>query len=184
MKGVVFTLDAIFALAIASFAISILVYLQFYSQIPVGTSYLQTSNLFQTLSSTNISEIASSNQTAQDILGASAAQNDTWPQQYANNQNDGYANHGPMSSSTSFVFSSASGISAGPVAAYGKVFIGGSKELYALNATAGTLSWTYATGNTINNLLAQGGSIIINNGTNLIKLNANRCKRVGGCGHP
>ena len=173
MKGVVFTLDAIFALAIASFAISILVYLQFYSQIPVGTSYLQTSNLFQTLSSTNISEIASSNQTAQDILGASSAQNDTWPQQYANNQNDGYANHGPMSSSTSFVFSSASGISAGPVAAYGKVFIGGSKELYALNATAGTLSWTYATGNTINNLLAQGGSIIINNGTNLIKLNAN-----------
>lgn len=173
MKGIVFTLDAIFALAIASFAISILVYLQFYSQVPMGTSSSQASTLLQALSAANVSEIASSNLTAQYILGGSLAQNDTWPEQYANNQNDGFANHGPATSSVSFIFSRANSISSGPVAAYGKVFIGGSDTLYALNATAGTLSWTYTTENTIDNLLAQGGSIIINNGTNLIKLNAN-----------
>ena len=114
----------------------------------------------------------SSSAVASYILGSSLAQNDTWPEQYGNNQNAGFANHGPMSSSVAFIYSGANGISAGPVVAYGKVFIAGADTVYAISATTGALSWKYTGGNTILNMLTEGGSVVVNNGTNLIKLNA------------
>ncbi len=183
MKGIVFTLDAIFALAIASFAISILVYLQFYSQVPMGTSYLQASNLFQTLSATNVSELASSNLTAQDIFNTSIAQNDTWSMQSENNQNDGFSNHGPMSPNIAFIYSNYtadSGISAAAIAAYGRVYIATANSLnlpgiFAVNATTGTRSWSsISIGKTyIQSMLAlPDGSIALLNNTYITKRNA------------
>ncbi len=172
MKGIVFTLDSIFALTIASFAISILVYLQFYSQVPLQISYSGATSTFQTLSTTNVSTLISSSAVAGQILGSGLAQNDTWPEPSGNSANDGYSYHGPARPSVAFLYTiSANTISAGPIIAYGRVYFAAGPKVYALNATYGTLSWTYNNKNNINSMLAEGGSLIIENTTNLAKLN-------------
>lgn len=59
MKGFVFTIDAVFALIIASIATTLLLYINFYSPIVYGTGALDASGMEQSLLSTTIGNVCS-----------------------------------------------------------------------------------------------------------------------------
>lgn len=171
MKGIIFTLDSIFALIIAVAAISMMAYF-FYS--PQTTSVLSSSSaesILQNLLSTNVESLASSNPIYSNLTYQANASGEVWDQYQRDQYRIGSNTHGPLSPSVSFLFNAGAqptGISVD----YGMIFFGAGSTLYALNATTGKLVWKKVTGSAIiNQPIIYSGMLIYQNSTNMTAVN-------------
>ncbi|MEM3744595.1 MAG: hypothetical protein QW759_02010, partial [Candidatus Micrarchaeaceae archaeon] len=141
MKAIIFTLDAVFALIIASISISILLYVSYITPTPYTLHYSEAASIMHELSSTTISGIASSNLLARSIVQQTYGANETWPMQ----AKDAYCNagnpYGPIAPFLYVIFTANSPITTPVVADYEKIFFASSNVIYAVNATTGSLAW-------------------------------------------
>ena len=87
MKGFVFTLDALFALMIAAIGIAIVFYFAYTSPSPYTVQHSASVGLLNTFSSSNLGQILSIPMVGY-ISNQSAASNQTWSMEYANQYNN------------------------------------------------------------------------------------------------
>lgn len=174
MKGIVFTLDALFALIIAVSAISILLYFQFYSQTPYQIRYSEASGIMQTLLSANVSSIAAQDPIAAMIVQQTQAQNASFsgfPDQY----NSGYSLYGPSEPGISYIISvnSMNSPTHSVFVCCNKIFFQGSTRIYAYNKTSGTLSWEHEIApQTVSSMAVYDGVVFYANDISITALNA------------
>ncbi len=173
MKGVVFTLDALFALIIAVASISIMLYFFYVPQVSYSFRYSEASSILSQLENANISSISQSNKLAYQIASLSNGYSSYWPQQWKNSEGDAGSSYGPIYPFVSFEFSAQSNIQTGIVADYGNIYFGSGQYLYAVNATTGTKSWIKNAQTPIQSTPAIYNNLVIYaNSTNITALNA------------
>ena len=80
MKGVIFTLDAMFALIVAAVSVSILLYFNYYAQTPTTVPYSNAQAILYDLVSTPVEGIQNGSVLARTIANQFAGANETWPQ--------------------------------------------------------------------------------------------------------
>ena len=140
MKGFVFTLDALFALLIASLGISLLLYFTYTTPAPY---YIQSSS-----SSSPLSSLASARLGAiTDIplisyIGQqNAASNQTWPMSVKDQYNNGGNNNGPQALTLNYAFNATASIANGTIVSnYGNVYFGAGNVVYAINVSPGNVA--------------------------------------------
>lgn len=122
MKGIVFTIDAVFAIMIATIAISILLY---FNYMPVNQYNIKASSLGaleNTLSTTNLQNLSSP--LAAQINYQNQAANEGWYGFYQNNTGSNSNANGPYTDSLLMVYNTSTDINAsGIVAANGAISI-------------------------------------------------------------
>ncbi len=109
MKGIVFTLDAVFAIMIATIAISILLYFHYTSINQYSISVTSVNKLVYLLSATTLGNFTGSPLAAQ-MNNQYQGRQQTWPEFYQNNSNDASNPNGPYSDSLLLVFNSTGAI--------------------------------------------------------------------------
>jgi hypothetical protein len=134
MKGFVFTLDAIFSLVFAAFAISALVYVSYSGYIPPSIQTPQVSAISRTLLSASLQQLGQMN----PIYGAGSG--GTWPQYGADSGLSFGGPFGPGGPYLLYSYTAAANIIPAPVASGGYVAFTTSNLLYELNATTGAAS--------------------------------------------
>ena len=144
MKGIAFTLDAIFALIIASASISILLYFQFLPQTPYVLKVVDAENLLNLLSTTNISSLSSSSPIAYAMVNQQAGGLAGWDNPSSQVSGQLSSSYGPRSPFVASIFFAGNTITTGIVADYGDLYFGAGNSLYALNKT-GRMVWVNTT---------------------------------------
>ncbi|MEM3178166.1 MAG: PQQ-binding-like beta-propeller repeat protein [Candidatus Micrarchaeaceae archaeon] len=173
MRAVIFTLDAVFALIVASVSISILLYVNYITPTPYTLHYSEAASIMQELSSASISSIASSNPIAYSIVQQSNGENETWPMQMKNAYGDAGNPYGPIAPLLYVVFTANSPITTPVIADYGKLFFASSNVLYAVNATTGSLAWTKSTQTSVSGSPAvYDGVLFYSNTSDIVAVNA------------
>ncbi|MEM0159915.1 MAG: PQQ-binding-like beta-propeller repeat protein [Candidatus Micrarchaeaceae archaeon] len=173
MKAIIFTLDAVFALIIASISISILLYVSYITPTPYTLHYSEAASIMQELSSTTISSIASANPLAYSIVQQSNGENETWPMQMKNAYGDAGNPYGPIEPLLYVVFTANSPITTPVIADYGKLFFASSNVLYAVNATTGSLAWIKSTQTSVSGSPAvYDGVLFYSNTSDIVAVNA------------
>jgi hypothetical protein len=146
-KGFLFSLDALFALIVASAAISILLYADFTSTGSYVSPASQTSSLLNELATMNAGGAVSIY--ASDLENQGLVNQAAWPQ-FGNNQGmNSSTAYGPSGSQVMFTFTS-NEVQTPPVAAQGLVAFGAGARLYALNASTGNVVINMSTTTGIN----------------------------------
>jgi hypothetical protein len=171
MKGVVFTLDAFFALVVAVASISIMLYFFYVPQVSYSFRYSEASSILGQLQNANIASLAQSNRLAAQMV---ALQNSysTWPQFGKNSANNAGAQFGPLYPFVSFMFSAPSSIQTGIVADFGNIYFGSGSYIYAVNATTGIKSWSKNVQTPVQTTPAiYNNMLIYANSTNITALN-------------
>ena len=185
MKGIVFTLDALFALMIAAAGISILLYFIYSAPTPAVIQYSTSSFLINEMAGTKLSTI-SGIPLVSAIVNQSLASNQTWYQQYGDASGSGGNPYGPSLSNVEYVVSVPSQIINGSiVAGYGNIYFGAGNVVYAVNASTGQIvwqsavlpnaQWTLSTGaysTFVNSTLVTNGKLIYADYANVVALNA------------
>ncbi len=178
MKGVVFTTDAIFAMIIAMAGISILVFFSYSPQEAVAAVHSNPQSILDALFSTRTSMVSSGSTVISQLLSQAGAGGDTWYSAWKDGQNSGSALYGPNSPALSFTFNAGSQITSHVLAGYGNVYFATSQdEIYALNASTGSLVWSYSASpySPGDLLLYRGLLVFTNTGTdsaNMVALSA------------
>jgi len=142
MKGVIFTLDALFALIVAVASISIMLYFFYTPQVSYSFRYGEAASILSQLEGTNLAYLAQSNRLANQMLALSNTQAAFWPMLHSNNANNAGADFGPAYPFISFIFTAPSNIQTGIVAGYGNIYFGSGSSLFAVNATTGLKAWS------------------------------------------
>ena len=125
MKGIVFTIDAVFAIMIATIAISILLY---FNYAPVNQYNIKASSLNQFvyyLSTTNLGNFTASPLAAQMDNQYQGSQQ-TWPEFYQNNANNASNSNGPYTDSLLLVYNASSNI-------YPNSLLAGGEDIYLVD---------------------------------------------------
>ncbi len=173
MKGIVFTLDSIFALIIAIASISIMLYFFYTPQSSYSFRYSEASSVMNKLLSTNMSSLAVSSKLASQIISQSDAFASAWPQARKSPAGNAGSGYGPEYSMLSFVFAASSNIQTGIVADYGNIYFASGANVYAVNATTGSQSWSKNAGSAVTGTPALYNNMLIYaNATNLDAVNA------------
>lgn len=173
MKGVVFTLDAVFALTIAVASISILLYFNYFNQTPYTILYSNAQATLSNLLSTPIDAMQNGSTLATAMSNQFAGANATWPQFMGgparNNSND----FGPTKPIVSSIFSTTNTITTGVVADYGNIYFAVNSIVYAVNATTHRTSWSSNVITLVSSTPAlYAGTLIFANTVSLIALDA------------
>ena len=170
MKAIVFTLDAIFALVIASISISLLLYFHYISPTAYSTTSFKAYNILSTLSSSKMGTI--DYPLIQSMEYQLAGSNETWGQFMSDSYNNGGNQHGPLYPIISFNYTAVAAITSPAVAGYGRIYFAAGNTLYALNSTTGTLSWSKNVKTNIESSpILYSGLLIFANLTNLTAVN-------------
>ncbi|MEM0124499.1 MAG: PQQ-binding-like beta-propeller repeat protein, partial [Candidatus Micrarchaeaceae archaeon] len=173
MRAVIFTLDAVFALIVASVSISILLYVNYITPTPYTLHYSEAASIMQELSSASISSIASSNPIAYSIVQQSNGENETWSMQMKNAYGNAGNAYGPDAPLVYTVFTANSPIITPIVADYGKLFFASSNVVYAVNATSGSLAWARNTQTGVSGSpAAYEGMLFYSNNSDIVAVNA------------
>ncbi len=181
MKGIIFTLDSVFALAIVVLCISILLYFQYYAQTPYAIHYSNVQDLLSYLSSTSVVSLQNSSALAGAIATQYLGANETSPQFLGGPQTNSSNLVGPKEGILSYVFNPSNTVTMGLVADYGDFYFGagsntGNTLIYAVNATTNRTAWVRIVGtNGGRNLptpALYSGMLIYANETNLTAVNA------------
>ncbi|MGC8662268.1 MAG: hypothetical protein ACP5RT_00565, partial [Candidatus Micrarchaeia archaeon] len=142
MKGIVFTLDALFALIIAVASISIILYFFYTPVVSYSYRYGEAATILNMLENTNISQLSNSSALASQINYLSnPAFATTWPQLMDNANNNAGAPFGITKPFVAFLFSAQNKIQTGVAAGFGNAYFGAGNYLYAVNVTTGLKSW-------------------------------------------
>ncbi|MEM3781441.1 MAG: LamG-like jellyroll fold domain-containing protein [Candidatus Micrarchaeaceae archaeon] len=176
MKGIVFTIDAIFALIIATASISILLYFRYFSQAPYTISYEEAQSIMAQLSSTSVYQMQSS--IAQAIDRQTYGTNYTWPQFMNNAYSDAAGAFGPATPFISYIFTANSKITTGIVAGYGNVYFATGSELYAVNATTNATAWSKGTSPVSSTPVIYENMLLYINTTNVTAVNPSNGKTI------
>ncbi len=140
MKGFIFTVDAIFSLIVASVAVSILLYTYYISPVSYQQSSSEAYSLLTSMSQATMMQVAQGSGYADYAVQGYLSRQDTWPQ-YGDNSSlaSSSPEYGPQYPNLLYEFAADSQIFPAPVAADGLVVFTTSSELYALNATTGSI---------------------------------------------
>lgn len=141
MKGIVFTLDALFALMIAAAGISILLYFVYSAPTPAVIQSSTSSFLINEMAGTKLSTI-SGIPLVSAIVNQSLASNQTWYQEYEDASGSNGNQYGPSLNNVEYVVNVPSQIINGSiVAGYGNIYFGAGNVIYAVNASTGQIVW-------------------------------------------
>ena len=177
MKAVVFTTDAIFALIVASVAVTILLYFTYTPQTPLQISYSKTQSILSTLISLKAGGIANGSAVAKAIVNQNSGGNNAWMQYGGNATKGASAPYGPVAPSVVFRTNTYSQALLGPVAGYGNVYFGSGNRIYAINGTSGIQAWNASVGTAPNSLALYNNMLLYANTTNMTALYANTGKK-------
>ncbi|MDE1865400.1 MAG: hypothetical protein KGH94_02040 [Candidatus Micrarchaeota archaeon] len=137
MKGFVFTLDAIFSLVFAAFAIATLVYVSYSGYTPASIQTPQVSAISTALLSASVSQLGQSS----PLYGAGSV--GTWPQ-YGSDSGYSFGNaYGPVGPYLLYSYAASGNIIPAPVVGAGYVAFATSSKIYELNATNGASTVNY-----------------------------------------
>ncbi|MDE1873685.1 MAG: PQQ-binding-like beta-propeller repeat protein [Candidatus Micrarchaeota archaeon] len=179
MKGIVFTMDAIFALVIAIVGISVLLLFNYYSPTAYSLHYSNAQAILANLAGTTVDSVRNSSVLAASLYNQYLGMNETWPLFLGGVRENSSNPIGPSEPILVSSFSPGNTITTGVVAAYGNIYFAANSVLYAVNATTNTRAWAI---NTINNVgstpAAYSGMIYFMNATNLTAVNAGTGARV------
>ncbi len=165
-KGFLFSLDAIFALIVASAAVSLLLYVHYAQPVSFQLQPSKSTSLLNELSNLNGADMATAYPLYAQLQGQSLQA--TWPQYGGNQGLNSSTSYGPMAPETLFTFIS-NGIDTSPVAYGGLVAFGSGSRLYALNATTGAVVINVSTGSSLAYApLMYGSSIIYANSSGYV----------------
>ncbi len=145
-KGFLFSLDAIFALIVASAAVSILLYAHYTQLISYQPSPSQAVSIVNELANMNGATLASTYPLYAQLQ--SPALQTTWPQFAGSQALNSTSSYGPNAPEILFTFTS-NGMDTPPVASQGLVAFGSGSRLYALNATTGAAVVNVSTGTAV-----------------------------------
>jgi|GEM_PF-4163607 hypothetical protein len=148
MKAVVFTTDAIFAMIIASVAITFLIYFTYAPPTPSFISYSRTQSILNTMLSIQVGSIANGSQIAAQVVNQGRASGSTWMQYKGNSSRDAGLLFGPLSPSMEYRFNSWGAPSLPLLAAYGNIYFAVGNTLGAINASSGVFLWNATVGST------------------------------------
>jgi len=166
MKGVIFTIDSIFALVIAMASISILLYFHYFSAAPYSIRYAEAQNILSALSGTSVAELSNTTPIAYSIVRQSEGLHEIWPQLMNNSFGEAYTGYGPLFPFVSFVYNTSSQITSNLVAAYGNIYVGTVSGVFAFNATYGSTVW-HRSSTPVQSLLVYDNLLIFANSTNI-----------------
>jgi outer membrane protein assembly factor BamB len=173
MKAIVFTMDAIFALIVATASISVLVYFRYFSQVPYSPHYSNVEEVFSNLVSTSIDSMQNSSMLARAIALQSAGANETSPQFLGSSQRNSSNGIGPLEPILTYIYNPGNTITTGVVADYGNIYFAANNLVYAVNASTNRTVWTR---NIINNVIVTpalySGMLFFANLTNLTAVSA------------
>ncbi len=171
MKGIVFTIDAIFALIIASASISILLYFHYFSQTPYTIHYEEAQSILNQLANTKIYQLQNSSNAAAAIARQTAGANYTWPQFMDNEYSDAVGAYGPIEPFVSYIFNASAPITTGIVAGYGNIYFSAGTPsggmLYAVNASTNATKWEKTTSEIVSTPVIYNNMLIYINQTNM-----------------
>ncbi len=148
MKGIAFTLDAIFALVVAVAGVAILLYFQYYPQSPFIIRSTQAQAMLGLLLSTNTSTITGSSAILEALADQQSGSNQVWDQFAGQATKSGSQGIGPTEPFVSNIIGANSAITTGVVADYGNVYFAAGSTLYAVNAS-GYPVWTKSAGSDV-----------------------------------
>jgi hypothetical protein len=168
LKGFVFTLDALFALIVATSTLSLLLYFNFYLQPSIAIGSSEASSILNVLASTNFNSSTFNSQPVQIGLN----QNNIWLQAMSNNNGNGYSNSGPSTPLLAYSINAPTLISSQILAAYGMLYFTTGTYVYAYNSTEGTFSWSKNTISSPTGIVLYDGSLIYTNSSSMQALNA------------
>ena len=174
MKAVTFTLDALFAIVIASIGVSMLLFFHSYSPTPFIISSGHAGQTLLALTAENISSLANPNgtNTASAIMSQNYGSGETWTQYLSDSSRSGSNAHGPSKAFVSEIISVGNTVTTGIVAEYGDIFFGAGSDLYAVNAS-GRILWIKQMGSSISTTPAvYDGKVIVWNSPNVTAINA------------
>ncbi len=141
MKGFVFTLDAIFSLVFAAFAVAALIYVSYSGYIPPSVQSAQVSSVSGTLLSMTIGQLNPSS----PLYGAGGT--GTWPQ-YGGTEGYSFGSaSGPAGPYLLFSYTAPASIVPAVVAGDGFVAFASANQIYELNATSGAPANNYPVNN-------------------------------------
>ena len=142
MKGIVFTLDALFALMITAAGISVLLYFTYVTPTTSYTQYTLSSSLLKEMSLAKLSSI-SGIPLALEMVNQSAASGQSWHQVQKDAQYSGGNPTGPSLGTVAYTVNAPNPITNGTIlAGYGDVYFASGNIMYAINASTGITRWT------------------------------------------
>ncbi len=140
IKGFIFTLDAVFALILTSFVVSIILYLHFAPQMPAQLQSPDSASILNFLVSQPISLIGLQHITQ-------AARQNSWPQ-FGNSNITFSSSSGLNALMLAFQYKADNSISTLPVINNGTVFLGtGNGQIIELNSSSGSLKKNFVVAN-------------------------------------
>jgi hypothetical protein len=173
MKGVVFTLDAVFALTIAVASISILLYFNYFNQASYSIQYSNAQSVLSNLLSTQVDGLRNGSALAMAMSNQFAGANATWPQFSGGIYRNDSTDFGPIEPIISSTFTAANAITTGIIADYGNIYFAAGGTVYAVNATTNNVLWSsYTASNVASTPALYAGTLVFANSANLIALNA------------
>ena len=141
MKGIIFTLDAIFALVIVMASISILLYFSYSPHTPYSIQYVEARSITSALLSTSLRQLQNGSTQASEITNQSLGANETWPQ-YSGGISQAQSLYVPTRPFVSYVFDAGSAVTTAILADYGNIYFATASNLYAVNASQDRISWS------------------------------------------
>lgn len=173
MKGIVFTMDAIFALVIAVVGISVLLFFRFYTQTPYSLHYSNAQAIFTNLASVSVASVGNSSPITSSLVNQFKGANETWPMFLGGISENSSNLIGPLEPIFYSKFHTGNSIATGIVAGYGNIYFASNVILYAVNATTNRTSWTTDTVSLVTSTPALAhGMIFYANSTNLTAADA------------
>jgi hypothetical protein len=168
IKGFIFTLDALFALVVASAGVSILLYAYFVQplgyQIPTTEAY----SIMQSLLSTTMLGFSSTSLYASAMVNTTAAHSYVWPQYAQGGSATSGSAFGPQIPTLLFQFIAAKTITSTISVTDGLAVFAAGNSIYALNATTGNVILNKTTSANVLSPLMFQHTIIYANSTNYI----------------
>ncbi len=173
MKGLVFTLDAMFAFIVVSVGITILLFLNFFSQVPGSSRYSQVSLTTSYLLSTEIMLTQNASSVAAQVVSQNLGANESWPQFMGNSQRQGNNGYAPSLPSVSYIFNATHNILTNVAADYGNLYFATQNAVFAVNATNNETVWTSnKVTSPYNSVAVYHGDVFIANSVDLFALNS------------
>ncbi len=172
MKGIAFTIDAIFALIIASASISILLYFQFIPQTPYVLKSVDAQNLLNVLMGANVSSLAGSSPIAYAMTNQQSGAGSAWDGYRSQASGQASSSYGPSKPFISTFFSVSNAITTAITADSGNLYFGTGSAVYALNKSGRTL-WANGSAQPLTAPLFYNDNIFYATSSKIVDLNAN-----------
>ncbi len=168
MKAIVFTMDAMFSLAITLAGVSVLLFFQFYSQAPYSIHYSNAQAILSAFASTPVVSIQNSSIIAKGIAVELLGPNETELQFLGGTQRNSSNGVGPLKPIFLLNYTPTNPITTYTIAGYNNVFFATGSKLYGIDIVRGKTLFSYdARTSIVSTPALYVGMVIFANTTNL-----------------